>query len=306
MNKILKILVLSGGGSNEREISLRSGEHVCRALEIVGHIVTMADPANKDFVLSEITRNIDLVVIMLHGVGGEDGTVQSELDTLGIPYIGSKPKSCRLAIDKVATKKLMAEQGILTPAWQVVDKGQFLMSGLREGSYVLKPIRGGSSIDTLIVLNPEHQYINEADIDNLFERNGTMLLEELVTGEEITVGVLGDDVLPVLQIIPPLGEQFDYENKYNGKTKEVVNPPGIGKSVMREAQEVARRLHEIVGCRHLSRTDMIIADNGALCVLEINTIPGMTEQSLYPKAAQAAGYDMPALFEELIRLGIKQ
>jgi D-alanine-D-alanine ligase len=301
-----KILVIAGGISNEREISLRSGQHVAEQLKKAGYDVILGDPQDKDFDLGVIGKGVFVALPMLHGQGGEDGLIQAELEKHGILYVGSRPKACQKRYSKDKCKVIMAEHGILTPAWQVVDKQQFDKSGLRESAYVLKPIRGGSSIDMLIVHNPDHQPVDENYVMSLFEKYDHMLLEELIEGQEVTVGILGDKPLPLIQIIPPAGEEFDFTNKYNGKTTEIPNPPDISIEKQQEAQATALRMHEVIGCRDISRTDMIIAENGAIYVLEINTAPGMTEASLYPKAVQAAGINMPDFMETLVLLGAKR
>lgn len=295
-----RVLVLSGGSDEEHEISARSGTNVLAALLSAGYETLMADPLDPG--LDVIVSGYDVVLPILHGGIGENGVLQQRLEQLGVPYLGSSSAVCATTIDKVAYKELLAENGYLTPNWQVVDRGGFEGSGLRRSSYVLKPISGGSSIDMLIIHNPEHQLVPEAQITALFKRHEHMLLEELIEGEEITVGVLDQKALPVIQIIPPIGEEFDYENKYNGRTQEIVNPDSIFEQVQSDAQKLALATHKLFGCRHLSRTDMIVADNGSIYLLEINTMPGLTKQSLFPKAAAAAGYSMPKLVEQFVHM----
>lgn len=301
-----RILLLCGGESNEREVSLRSGLAVYKALKVAGYNIRMADTARKNFDLTSICEDIDVILPILHGAGGEDGVIQKQIEVLGIKYFGSGPEACALTFDKVICKERLAENGVLTPLWEVVDRQQFNLSTLRRRSFVLKPISGGSTIDTLIVHNPQHTQLEGDAMDSLFRQYKYMLLEELIEGQEITVGIVGERALPVIQIVPPKGEEFDYTNKYNGKTREIPNPSDISRNLQREAQRLALRVHHITGCQHISRTDMIIDASGAMYVLEINTMPGMTEQSLIPKAALELGVKMEELVTQFVELSDKR
>lgn len=296
-----KILLLQGGNSNEREVSLRSAANVTHWLRETGHEVVVADPAEPGFELARASADCDAVIPMLHGAGGEDGVLQRQLEALGKPFLGSGSQACALTFDKVKCREFMSARGVRIPQGRVVNGASFSASPLRERPYVLKPINGGSSVDTLIL----HDLAREPDaayFDQLFNRYPEMLLEELIAGKELTVGVLGDEALPIILIVPPEAEEFDYENKYNGRTQEIVNPPDVPDDVQRAAKELALHVHRLTGCRHLTRTDMIMTPAGELCVLEINTIPGMTEQSLFPKMAAAAGVAMPALVKRFVQL----
>jgi D-alanine-D-alanine ligase len=164
--------------------------------------------------------------------------------------------------------------------------------------YVLKPCDGGSSLDTFIVRNP--QQANTAAMEHAFDTYQEMLLEELISGSEITVAILGEQALPVIEIIPPADEEFDYENKYNGKTQEICPPQHLPEAVQHQAQQLALHIHTLIGCSGMSRTDMILDAQDRLFVLETNTIPGLTDQSLLPKAALQADIPMPQLVEILI------
>ncbi len=295
----MKILLLSGGASNEREVSLRSGANMEAALIKAGYEVVRRDPAETGFDLSTETKGVDMVFPILHGSGGEDGVLQTQMEALKVPFLGCGSSASKLTFNKVEYKKCLAEHGILTPNWQVVEPNDFAESGLARESFVLKPIEGGSSIDTFIVHNPSGQKL---DFSEPLGRYGSMLLEELVEGQELTVGVLGDEALPVILIIPPSGEEFDYENKYNGKTQEITNPEEVPKAVQAEAQKLALKVHMLMGCRHMSRTDLIVTPGGSIYVLETNTIPGLTEQSLFPKAAMARGIKLSHLAQCLVSL----
>ncbi len=295
----MKILVLAGGTSNERAVSKRSGANIAEALESLGYKVVRADPADPGFDLPQLAGDVDLVFPILHGAGGEDGVIQAELERLGKPFLGSGSEASRIAFNKVQFKEAMKKHDIHTPDWEVVNAENIKQSSLAKKPFVLKPISGGSSIDAFIVRDPAAW---PAGIEEALLRYKEMLLEELVGGSEVTVPVLGSRALPLILIVPPDGEEFDYENKYNGKSQEITAPTKIGAAVQEKAQVLAVAVHNAIGCRHLSRTDIILQPNGTMTVLEINTIPGLTAESLFPKAAAAAGIDLKALVQEFVRL----
>jgi D-alanine-D-alanine ligase len=298
----MKVLVLAGGSSNEREVSLKSGTNIARALREAGHEVTVADPANVDFDLERLARQADVIFPALHGAGGEDGSLQRALEALGVPFVGSRSAASELAFDKVRYKQKLLDEGILTPRWEVVNRADFAASALRQRPYVLKPIQGGSSIHAYIVHEPAPSLDG---YDEAFDQYGEMLLEELIHGQELTVGVLDSQAFPVILIEPPAGELFDYANKYNGKTREVVNPTEIPVEQQRAAQQLAVQIHDLLELAHLSRTDIILSETGDLYVLESNTIPGLTDESLFPKAALAHGLDTAELAHALVEVAYK-
>ena len=297
----MRVLILTGGPSNEREISLKSAKNTEAALAKVGYATTTIDIADE-FNLKDELQKIDVVLPIIHGAGGEDGEIQTELEKHGAKFLGTGSKASAIAFDKIAFKERMAEHGILTPNWQIVNQDTFATSGLKHKPYVLKPIKGGSSIDTFIIHNPGHQITN---FDAAFKKYGELLLEELIIGQEITVSVLGNTALPVILIIPPEGEEFDYENKYNGKSQELIEPDILSKGATQEAKNLAEKIHKLAELKHISRTDMIISPDGAIYTLEANTIPGLTAQSLFPKAAEAAGMSISELVQELVELASK-
>jgi len=296
-----RILVLQGGSSSEREISLRSAANVIKYLEQDGYEVITADPADPNFDLKTLSENCDVVLPILHGENGEDGLLQGQLQELQVPFLGSESGACELTFNKSIYREFMTKEKVKIPAGTVVDREHFDFAPLRKSPYVLKPIDGGSSVDTLILKDifeePDALYFNE-----LFAKHDEMLLEQLIVGQELTVGILKNKALPVILIVPPESETFDYENKYNGKTQEIVNPPNISHEKLREAQNLALKLHVMTGCRHYSRSDMILTSDGSLYVLETNTIPGLTEQSLFPKMAAADGVDMANLVRSFVEM----
>lgn len=301
MMRVMKILVIGGGGFGEREVSLRSAAAVREALEKLGHEVDFADPANGEDALRKAIAGSELALPILHGEGGEDGTVQALIEDMGKPYLGADAEASQLCFNKAALKERLRAAGIRTPASELVDREGFERSELRRRPFVLKPFDSGSSIDMFIVRDVG------VGLDGpraAFERRPQMLLEELIGGTEITVAVLGETALPVVEIIPPAGQEFDYENKYNGATAEICPPEHIGMETGRRAQQLAEEVHRLAGVRHLSRTDMIVTPPGELYVLEVNTLPGLTAQSLYPKAAAAAGLDWKHLVERLVKLAV--
>ncbi|MCA9325410.1 D-alanine--D-alanine ligase [Candidatus Saccharibacteria bacterium] len=294
-----KVLILQGGTSSEREVSLRSGSSVKNALELAGHEVGVADPGNQDFDLATATRGYDIVFSVLHGTGGEDGVMQAQLDAIGIPYVGSNTVSSELCFDKWRYREKLLEAGFRVARGELVDLESFWQSDLVKQPFVLKPYDGGSSIDTLIQRDPNT--LDRQTVEQMFANHSKMLLENLVAGVEITVPVLGDGALPVIEIIPPESGEFDYDNKYNGQSQELCPPLHVNEDVQRHARDMAVQIHTLCGCGGYSRTDMIVSADGSLTVLETNTLPGMTDQSLFPKAAAVAGINMPTLCSQLVQ-----
>jgi D-alanine-D-alanine ligase len=293
-------LVLGGGSSPEKDVSHRSATAVKEGLESLGHTVTYIDPSNLPLEeLLATARQTDGVFPILHGFGGEDGTLQEYLSAEGIPYFGPDTTACANTYDKVVFKKILEENGIITPRWNTVSVESLAEEPLTKTPFVLKPIGGGSSIDTFIVRSIP---FDSVPLLEALSRYDSMLIEELIEGSEITVGVLDGEALPVVEIIPPTDGEFDYENKYNGATAELCPPVNVSEATQAKAQTLALAVHAITQCRHLSRTDMLINDKGELFVIDTNTIPGLTSESLFPKAAKAAGYDWVALVERFTKL----
>lgn len=289
------VLVLAGGDSPESKVSMRSGAAVARALSASGYAVSQADPASDDW--QKVASASEVVFPALHGAGGEDGQIQKQLEKLEIPFVGSGASASALCFDKWCYRQFVQASGLLIPAGELVDAASFANSVLVKNPFVLKPVDGGSSVDTLIARDA-----NRARAEKLFASHPQMLLEELISGTEITVGVLGNQALPVIEIIPPTHGEFDYENKYNGASQELCPPKHISKEIQQKAQALALKVHKLCGCRDLSRSDFIVTANDEIYLLETNTIPGLTDQSLFPKAASVAGISMPTLVKQLVEL----
>lgn len=297
----MKILVLGGGISPEREVSLRSADNVQTALKNAGFEVIFYDPANGTSELLKLAKSCDLVFPILHGVGGEDGTLQKIFEKNNIKYLGSGPEASQNCSDKFKFYKICRDSGIKVPNTEVVDKHSIKSSVLSKKPFVLKPINGGSAIDTFIERKVPQDF---SIFDDVFDKYKEMVLEQLIEGIEITDGVLGEKALPVVEIIPPPGEEFDADNRYNGRSQELCPPKNVDKKIQKKVQEIALKVHSLLKCRRLSRTDMIIGKDG-IYVLELNTIPGMTKASLFPKEAEAIGLSMEDLVKEFVRLSIK-
>jgi len=296
-----KIAVIAGGFSDERAVSLRSGAAVTAALKDAGYDADQLDlPAKLDD-LQHILVGYDAVFPVVHGKGGEDGTLQSWLETHQIAYAGPDSAASKLCFDKWRYGQLLADNGFLMPQGELVTSQSWQQSAIVKGPFVLKPNDGGSSIDTFIVHQPE--LADQSAINGAFARHGEMLLQELIEGTEITIGVLLDEALPVIEIVPPSGQEFDYENKYNGATQEICPPQSVSEDLQTQARDISLKIHRLTGCRDFSRTDIILA-NDQLYILETNTIPGFTDQSLLPKAAAVAGYSMPNMVDMLVQVAL--
>jgi D-alanine-D-alanine ligase len=310
MEKKITVALLSGGTSTEREVSLTGGNQVYEALAEDKYDVRRYDPATDIPRLIADASLIDVALIILHGTGGEDGTVQGLMDLLKIPYQCSGPLGSALAMNKLASKRLYIQAGIPVPAYMSFDAGDTIREddcvkqlGL---PIVVKPASGGSSIGMDIVHTKDR--LQQA-FDKAFALDNTILLEEYITGTEITGAVIGNSApesLPLVEIIPEKHHDFfDYEAKYKkGETREIC-PARISGSLTEKAQQLAAKAHDALFCKGYSRTDMIVKGD-AIYVLETNTIPGMTPASLLPLAAKAAGLDFGQLLDRLISLGLEK
>ncbi|MGR6836025.1 D-alanine--D-alanine ligase [Syntrophomonas erecta] len=308
----MKVLVLMGGTSAEREVSLRSGRAVYHALKQAGYEAIELDFTGNN--LGEISKiNPDVVFIALHGKQGEDGTVQGHLELLGIPYTGSGVATSAVCMDKILTKKLLDYDGIPTADFMIVSRSQYELDPTNIECeiaqqlgipVVIKPATQGSSIGTVIVRNT-------ADIREAFQQafvyDHDVLVEEFIDGTEITVAIIGNEnaqVLPIIEITSE-NEFYDYESKYTQGMCHHIIPARIAEEIAAQANLIAQKAYQAMGCRGFARVDIMIDQQGNPYVLEINTIPGMTEMSLVPDAARAAGIEFVQLVDKIIKLALE-
>jgi len=301
----LDITVLMGGPSSERQVSLMSGSMIADALQSRGHRVTRADIMPDD--VSALDRpGIDLVWIALHGWFGESGEVQQLCEQRKLPYTGSGPQASRLAMDKVAAKDHFRRAGLSVPPDVVVSAddppGETAGALERVGiPAVIKPLDGGSSVGVTIARSERQR---DRALGQMLEQYGRAMVERFVVGREVTVGILGDEALPLLQIIPA-GEFYDYHAKYDDDAgTRYVFDHGLADDVVEAARKAALVAHEALGCRDMSRVDMIIEPDGTPQVFEINTIPGFTSHSLLPMAARRAGIEFDELVERIALMAL--
>lgn len=297
----LTIGVLMGGPSRERPVSLQSGRAVAEALAGLGHDVRPADVRPGD-VTSDLVEDLDVVFLALHGKWGEDGGVQEELEALGAAYTGSGPQASRLAMDKVATKVRFSEEGVPTPAFRLLDRGDealFVEAMDTIGpELVVKPVADGSSIDVYMV--DSLAGLRRA-VARVAGASGPALVERRIVGREFTVGVLGESALPTIEIRTP-GGWYDYHFKYESDQTEYVFDHALASDVEDRLVRAAMAAHRVLGCRDLSRVDLMVTPDGEPEVLEVNTIPGFTSHSLVPKAAAHSGIPFGRLCERLVAL----
>lgn len=304
----IKVAVLMGGVSPEREVSLRSGQAVTKGLKEAGYSVIPI--VVDDEQVGELNgSDIDLAFIALHGTFGEDGGIQSLLEMRGIPYTGSGVMASKMAMDKVKSKEVFKLNGLPTPDFRVLRRGRSIQLESiisRLGSLpfpmVVKPSCNGSSMGVTIVRSIEGLV---PALEEAFRYDDTVLLEEYVKGRELTVGVLGEEALPVIEI-RPYREFYDFKAKYEDNNTSYVLRPVLPSGVYQEAQSMALKAHKALGCSDFSRVDMICDKSGVLYLLEVNTIPGFTERSLLPKAALSAGMSFSLLCSKIVDLALSR
>jgi D-alanine-D-alanine ligase len=308
--KKLRLALLMGGQSNEREISLKSGAEVQKALNPEGYEILIYDLMKDLPRLVADTPKIDVALIILHGRYGEDGTVQGLLELLGIPYQGSKVLGSAIAMNKRLSKDLYRREGLPVARDCIIRRGEALVLDsfveALDWPMVVKPCEEGSSIGIRIVRNKKDL---ASAVEGALTLDKEVLLEEYIQGREITVGILGNntlEALPLVEIIPSEEyEFFDYEAKYKEKASREICPAEVPEKIARTAQDYALRAHKALQLRGYSRTDMIVRGS-EIVLLETNTIPGMTRTSLFPQAAQAAGLTFSALLDRLIELALEK
>ncbi|MDD5491347.1 MAG: D-alanine--D-alanine ligase [bacterium] len=286
--------VLMGGTSSEREISLKTGRSIYKALKEMGYKAIAID-VGKNIVSDLKRKKIGLAFIALHGPLGEDGTIQGLLEVLGIPYTGSGVLSSALAMDKAKTKEVFLAFKIPTPTWQMVKKGQQV--NIHKFPVVVKPVRQGSAVGVSIIEKPAQLPLA---LRQSFRYDNRSIIEQYIAGLELTVGILDNRPLPVIRIIPQ-NKFYDFESKYAPGGSRHLIPAGISPALEKKAGFLGLAAHQALGCRGATRVDMILDKQGRLFVLEVNTIPGMTETSLLPDAAKAAGYSFNTLVLTILR-----
>ncbi|RKZ20449.1 D-alanine--D-alanine ligase [bacterium] len=300
----MKVCVVYGGWSREREVSIRSGKNVASALRRLGYEVYEVD-MQRDIALKLHEINPDIVFPLLHGRPGEDGTFQGMLEIMGIPYVGSGVLASALAMDKIYSKKIFLASGVNTP-FHVVP-GPDLMKEAEEipkrlgMPVVVKPACEGSSIGVKIVKTPEELYPAMVETRRNF---GRFYVEEYIQGMTATVAVVGSRALPVLELVPKR-EFYDYEAKYTKGLTEFIVPARLSPEETRRAQEMALLAHNSLGCQDFSRVDMIIR-LGEPYVLEVNTIPGMTDLSDLPAEANAEGKSYDEIVDEILKTAARR
>lgn len=301
----MKVGVIAGGISSEREVSLKSGQAVLNALKELGYNVVFID-AGKDLCERLKFEKIEVAFLVLHGGWGENGGIQGMLEVMGIPYTGSGVLASALAMDKEATKKIFLYHGIPVPSFKVVYHADFLQPSdfsLQPLNFpcVVKPAEEGSSVGVSIVKNKRElkKALNEA-----FKYGERAILEELIEGREIHIGVLGNRALGGVEVRPKKGF-YDYEAKYTKGMTEYILPPEIDDDLYERLKDLGLRAHKALGCKGCTRVDMIVDKEGNPYVLEVNTIPGMTETSLLPKIASLEGYDFKGLVKEILEIAVK-
>ncbi|MFC1884622.1 D-alanine--D-alanine ligase [Thermodesulfobacteriota bacterium] len=305
----IRVAILAGGWSSEREVSLKSGAAVYDALDRKKYDVTMYDPRDNLEALFQKRDKIDIAFILLHGQYGEDGRIQGLLDILGVPFAGSGVLACAMALNKKISKAQYRSVGITVAKDIIIEKDNaYLVSEILQniGSKVIvKPVSEGSSMG-ISICDGEEEIMK--GISNAFNFDREVMVEEYIDGKEITCGILGFnklETLPLIEIVPNAKyDFFDYEAKYtNGATDEIC-PAKVSEEIAEKAREYARTAHLALGCSLWSRTDMIV-NGDTINVLETNTIPGMTENSLFPLAARKAGMSLSRLADRMIELSLE-
>ncbi len=300
----MRILLIAGGWSNEREVSLRGSHSIKESLQNLGHKVDFLDPALEFHQLLPRARRNDFAFINLHGAPGEDGLIQTLLEHIGCPYQGSGPQGSFLALHKAAAKELFRWSELPTPDWEYLpckpDSDWKLKLSL---PLVLKPNFGGSSLH--ISLINDYQEL-QAKMQTLWDSGWEVLLEQRIQGQEITCAVLGLEPLPPVLIQPAQqSDFFDYYSKYTPQAAQEICPAPISQELTARIQHLALQAHNVLDLQGYSRTDFLVQDDQPY-ILEVNTLPGMTTTSLLPQAAQARGYSFQALLARLIELGLSK
>lgn len=303
-----RIAVLAGGLSLERELSLRSGRRLAGALTSLGHDVTTLD-LDHELVDRLDALRPEVVVLALHGKAGEDGTIQGLLELLGIPYTGSDAMASALAWDKAIFKGLVRRQGLATPAWASISVDAVRDMGAA-GAFdrvadelglplFVKPTQGGASMG---VRRVEERNGLSAALVGSFSYHHTALVEKAVQGTEVAVALLDGEPLPAVEIQPVGGAAYDFSARYTAGATTFYAPARLPAEVLESCAQIALAAYALTGCRHLTRADLVVDDEGRPWLLELDTCPGMTETSLYPVAIDAAGMSFPDFAQRVLDL----
>jgi D-alanine-D-alanine ligase len=288
------VTLLMGGPGKERDVSLRSGTAVAKALRAAGARVEEIDVTTPELTLP---GSVDFAFNIIHGTFGEDGQLQSILHEKSIPYTGEGIEGSRTAFDKILSKEAFDRAGVPTSKWEKIRRDQSPSLPL---PYVVKAPRQGSSVGVHIIRDAAAL---PAALEDCFQYGDEVLVESFFAGRELTVGIIGGEALPVVEIVPRDGF-YDYDHKYTSGASEYFVPAPLTDAESASVQATARAAHLALGLEVYSRVDILLAPDGSMSVLEINTIPGMTELSLLPKAAAVAGLSFPALCEEIAGLSL--
>lgn len=290
--KFKKVAVLKGGPSSERSISLKSGAAVAGGLRAAGYEVIEVDVTARSL---DLPASVDAVFIALHGEFGEDGQIQEILEARRIPYTGSGPQSSRIAFDKRLSKAVFVQAGIPTAPYETLGPAGHLTLPL---PIVVKPPCQGSTIGIFKVSHPDEW---ESAFRESLKYDGEIIAEAFIPGRELTVGVVGQTALPAVEILAPDG-WYDFDAKYSKGQSRHLCPAPLEPEIANRARTIALHTFKALGCRGLGRVDFRLTESGELFVLELNNIPGFTETSLLPEAAQAAGIPFPALCRQIMEM----
>ena len=300
----MNISILYGGASTEHKISIQTGLAVAEAIKDI-YTLELVDLGKEIYQSPHDLLDADLVFNALHGGDGENGTIQAYLDLHHIAYTGSGSKASKIAMDKNISKLIAHAVEIPTPNWVLLKRNRY--TGLKLQNYdalkftypyVVKPSNEGSTYGLSIV--HDESELSKA-IGRAAEYSDEILIEEYIPGRELTVGILGNKSLPIVEILPS-HDLYDYECKYTEGMSEYMVPAELSDSLVRKLSEDTMKIYSTIGCRHYARADFRLNEKDEYYFLEINTLPGMTSTSLLPKAAQAAGLEFPELIDTIIRL----
>ena len=304
----MKICILYGGTSTEREVSLNTGKSIYNAI-CDDYVIVMHDWNGDYQLMYDVVKGVDLVFIALHGGDGEDGTVQKYLESKRIKFTGSSSLASKKAMDKNISKLLCVKQDIPTPNWIMIKRSENikfddLIKPLRVQSadsifesVVVKPNNEGSSIGVSILSwsNPDRKKV----IADAIVQNKSIMIESFIDGRELTVSILDNKVLPIVEIIPR-GNYYDYKCKYTKFQSDYVVPAEIDEKIQKLLSSYSLKIHKLIGCGAYSRSDFRLSKDGKIYFLEINTLPGFTDTSLFPKSAKAAGLKYKDLIKKII------